>query len=277
MWPPMGKLLSHLRALPWLRRLLWLVAALMVLLLVYLTIYHIRLSLQFSYYVFFDDRCVTIGPLGVEHHFRPRRFQWRDLDTVFCSPADFPAGVTRQDVSLLPSWWSWILPLIALAALMAFARLYVRQAARRGATDRRPRMAQRVIAIATLAVFAASIPEVVELMRSNRRLPSNYDGPRAEKVVRLVPPFSSVGGFAFVGKAAELADFGDDLEDNFRSPVLLFENNRQLGPAHSLHANIAAHGNGRFSHWGSSVIFSTSDGAAPDFAGRVYWLVLPKH
>jgi pectate lyase len=43
-----------------------------------------------------------------------------------------------------------------------------------------------------------------------------------------------------------------------------------LGLAHSLHADIIAHGKGRFSHWGTSVYFSASDNTDPNQNGRTY-------
>jgi hypothetical protein len=54
------------------------------------------------------------------------------------------------------------------------------------------------------------------------------------------------------------------------SGVLLFENDRPLGPAHALHADIAAVGGGRDSHWNGSLYFSTPDGSDPRPNGRAY-------
>ncbi len=60
-----------------------------------------------------------------------------------------------------------------------------------------------------------------------------------------------------------------DGEDNPRASTLVVkEDGKRLGPAHSLHADIAAAGGGRFSHWDSSVVFSTSDNSDPRENGR---------
>jgi hypothetical protein len=61
-----------------------------------------------------------------------------------------------------------------------------------------------------------------------------------------------------------------------RSPLIIYEDGKPLGPAHSLHADISKYGNGRFSHWkNTGFIFSTSDNSDPNLNGREYWAVLP--
>jgi hypothetical protein len=54
----------------------------------------------------------------------------------------------------------------------------------------------------------------------------------------------------------------------------VFENGRELGPAHTLHATIRTSGAGRFSHWGSGtsqgLYFSASDNTNPKSNGRAY-------
>jgi hypothetical protein len=68
----------------------------------------------------------------------------------------------------------------------------------------------------------------------------------------------------------------DSTSDNKRSPVLLYENDHLLGPAHSLHADIGKLGRGRYSHWTDwGFIFSTSDNSDPNTNGRAYWAVVP--
>lgn len=64
-----------------------------------------------------------------------------------------------------------------------------------------------------------------------------------------------------------IADCVDDL---WRSPLLLFEDGRPLGPAHTLHSEIRAYGMGRYSHWGSVLYFSASDNSDPNTNGREY-------
>jgi len=59
------------------------------------------------------------------------------------------------------------------------------------------------------------------------------------------------------------------------SELRLFEDGRELGPAHAPHASIRATGGGAFSHWGESLYFSTSDDSDPRSNGRHYEARLP--
>jgi pectate lyase len=43
-----------------------------------------------------------------------------------------------------------------------------------------------------------------------------------------------------------------------------------MGPAHSFHQEIRESGRGRFSHWGTDLLFSTSDNSDPNTNGRSY-------
>ena len=58
------------------------------------------------------------------------------------------------------------------------------------------------------------------------------------------------------------------------SQLRIFENGRELGPAHSAHADIRTYGAGRFSHWSdgttTSLYFSASDNSNPMTNGRSY-------
>ncbi len=54
------------------------------------------------------------------------------------------------------------------------------------------------------------------------------------------------------------------------SSLVMYENGRVLGPAHVLHQDIRDLGGGRYSHWGSFVHFSASDGSDPRTNGRRY-------
>lgn len=62
----------------------------------------------------------------------------------------------------------------------------------------------------------------------------------------------------------------DDNGAPTKSDLKLFEDGRPLGPAHSLHADIRAKGDGRYSHWQNAIIFSSSDGSDPRTNGRSY-------
>jgi hypothetical protein len=68
----------------------------------------------------------------------------------------------------------------------------------------------------------------------------------------------------------------DSEKDNERSRVLIYEDDKPLGPPHSRHADIARLGMGRFSHWrGQGFVFSSSDNTDPATNGRSYRAVVP--
>lgn len=69
-----------------------------------------------------------------------------------------------------------------------------------------------------------------------------------------------------------IAPHGDLSEGKHQSQstLQLFENNKLLGPAHTLHADIRAQGNGRYSHWYNNLFFSASDNTDPRTNGRTY-------
>lgn len=45
-------------------------------------------------------------------------------------------------------------------------------------------------------------------------------------------------------------EYGNSESSTQESNLLLFENGRQLGPAHTTHSNIRSNGTGAYSHWG---------------------------
>lgn len=88
-------------------------------------------------------------------------------------------------------------------------------------------------------------------------------------------------GFSF--KAVVLPDTGtwlyrlrsDDPGDPRASGLRLYEDTRPLGPPHRSHEEIRQKGQGRFSHWGQSLWFSSSDGGDPRSNGRAYTAEVP--
>jgi hypothetical protein len=87
-------------------------------------------------------------------------------------------------------------------------------------------------------------------------------------------PFQRIGtGFAYVAAAPSLEDRSDTGAAASRSNFFVCENGNRLGPAHSVHSDIATIGKGRFSHWASAFIFSASDNSDPNTNGRRYWAV----
>jgi FkbM family methyltransferase len=93
------------------------------------------------------------------------------------------------------------------------------------------------------------------------------------RVQPLKPPFNCDGGFCWTQATAELLARSDDLENPQRSMLLLLEDENLLGPAHSLHDEIRAQGEGRFSHWDSKLYFSSSDGTNPNTSGKNYAII----
>ncbi|WP_256010068.1 pectate lyase family protein [Desertivirga xinjiangensis] len=63
---------------------------------------------------------------------------------------------------------------------------------------------------------------------------------------------------------------GDNSSKPTQSILKIYENGKELGPAHSSHADIKNLGKGRFSHWGNELYFSASDNTNPRTNGRKY-------
>lgn len=76
-------------------------------------------------------------------------------------------------------------------------------------------------------------------------------------------------GFAYIA-GMDFGEEGDKYTAN-GSQLLLFEDGKPLGPAHSLHQAIRDEGGGRYSHWTRETLyFSTSDNTDPRTNGRTY-------
>ena len=67
----------------------------------------------------------------------------------------------------------------------------------------------------------------------------------------------------------------DSVKKPKASQLQLYEANRPLGPPHSPHKLIREEGQGRYSHWGGYLYFSTSDNTDPRTNGRTYRAVYP--
>lgn len=82
-------------------------------------------------------------------------------------------------------------------------------------------------------------------------------------------------GFAYIAQLKKHSSFplehrSDGPNRPDASDLILFEDGRPLGPAHSSHAEIRRQGAGRFSHWDAALWFSSSDGTDPRTNGRSY-------
>lgn len=134
-----------------------------------------------------------------------------------------------------------------------------------------PRMAL-AIAIAALAVCIglAWLQGITEV-------------PRGWLVVRLDPPYANEAGLAWRANHIRpfdlkllLAYADDPTDEHGHSPVVIYEQDKPLGPAHSNFADLSKLGHGRFAFWiGQGLFFSTSDGSDPNDNGRRYWAVVP--
>jgi hypothetical protein len=107
-------------------------------------------------------------------------------------------------------------------------------------------------------------------------------GPRCSLAEALVlrPPFTKFGvGFAYVAEAPSLASHSDTLAAQTESRFLICEDGYLLGPPHSVHAEIDAKGEGRFSHWDTAggFVFSASNNSDPNTNGKRYRAGLEKN
>lgn len=68
----------------------------------------------------------------------------------------------------------------------------------------------------------------------------------------------------------ESAGPSDSEEGPSGSDLVLYEDHLPLGPRHELHDAIRQYGQGRFSHWNGTLMFSTSDNSDPRTNGRHY-------
>jgi lysophospholipase L1-like esterase len=80
---------------------------------------------------------------------------------------------------------------------------------------------------------------------------------------------SSYGG-GYYHPLPPAAGPSDTSEAPDRSRLVLLEDGRPLSFPHALHEEIRFAGNGRYSHWGDGLIFSSSDGTDPRINGRRY-------
>jgi hypothetical protein len=106
----------------------------------------------------------------------------------------------------------------------------------------------------------------------------NYFSPLCPQgdIITLNKPFEKSGTLSYFATAPSLVEISDSPATPSRSNAVVCEDNRALGPAHSPHADIAAKGGGRFSHWLTGFVFSATDNSNPNTNGRSYWAVRPR-
>lgn len=118
------------------------------------------------------------------------------------------------------------------------------------------------------ALFAAYFPIAVYFKHSYVPQP----GP-SKDTIWLTGPFLPFveGGKAYRASLPQFDELADTLQQKDRSPIILYENDRPLGPAHTYHQDIVDLGGGRYSHWsGLGLVFSTSDGSNPNQNWKLY-------
>ncbi len=105
--------------------------------------------------------------------------------------------------------------------------------------------------------------------------------PKGKVVIQLFRPFEMQGNVAisYPFPTNKLLAFADDenVDHDRRSPVVIYENSKPLGPAHNPYAEIRDYGMGRFSFWRhQGFVFTASDNSDPNTNGRAYWAALPE-
>lgn len=118
------------------------------------------------------------------------------------------------------------------------------------------------------------IPALVAFALLTNAHPGQHTSAKlTETVSELVKPkqVRPEQGFCYIA-TLHLGRPGD--RGGTRSPCVLLENGKPLGPARTLHADIRKIGGGRYSHWTpTSLYFSASDNSDPRANGRKYTLV----
>ena len=92
---------------------------------------------------------------------------------------------------------------------------------------------------------------------------------------RIRGPFQQQDELCWIFQFPSSQVEGDSPSFPRRSKLLLYEEDRLLGPAHAEHEEIRRKGGGRYSHWESNLYFSTSDGSDPNTNGRRYTVIWP--
>lgn len=130
--------------------------------------------------------------------------------------------------------------------------------------------------IISTAFFTASHVELRDVLSNNTVQLSSAAFAQnipAEGPIRVSKTYHEIGyNYSAPGKFGTLPD---SEQAPTTSKVKVFENGIELGPAHSVHADIRSLGKGRFSHWKGSdgsirLYFSSSDNTDPRTNGRLY-------
>ena len=130
--------------------------------------------------------------------------------------------------------------------------------------------AEKFVAVAAVSAYLTIVAALLVL---TGRIHFSLPGVARKLLSKLRPPFKAEilevtheKGHCF------LAPLGKNLvsDANGRSRLALFEDGKPLPHPHSIHADIREFGNGRYSHWGDALYFSSSDNTDPFTNGRRY-------
>jgi pectate lyase len=107
-----------------------------------------------------------------------------------------------------------------------------------------------------------------ETLASTTALSSTTTAPTEQGTIDL-SKVTKESGYAYLLERQFVIP-GDSESSPTSSTLKLYENGKELGPAHSSHKSIRNYGRGRFSHWGNTLYFSSSDRTDPRKNGRIY-------
>lgn len=91
-----------------------------------------------------------------------------------------------------------------------------------------------------------------------------------DEAVLLTGPFGKEEGNAWTYHLPQHLDTSDGIGNLSRSKLVLLENDVPLWHRHEIHDEIRKTGMGRYSHWDTQLIFSTSDNSDPNTNGKKY-------
>lgn len=92
----------------------------------------------------------------------------------------------------------------------------------------------------------------------------------ASRALWPLTDISHLDGHCWTARLPVEVDAGDSVAAPHRSSLRVLEDGRPLGPGHSEHQRIIVEGGGRYSHWGDTLYFSSSDGASPLASARAF-------
>jgi lysophospholipase L1-like esterase len=119
-----------------------------------------------------------------------------------------------------------------------------------------------------LRVFFRVILCVIAIAAISATIFFHPPGTTSTRILELRAPFVLENGFQH--KAAVPPELVSDKNGRGCSALVLLEDGKELGPAHSFHDDISRKGAGAFYHPGNILYFSTSDNTDPNTNGRAY-------